>query len=260
MQQSNGLRRDQRRLFGGFCHHRISGHQCRRYLPCKDRQRKIPWRYRDKNAAAAQLEHIALAGRPRHGFALAEQLAALRGIVAAEIDGFADFRKRIIERLAALALQQRDEMRTPLLQQVCGSLQDFRAHLGWRPAPGFESLARGGDGLVRVLRRRIGDASDDCFLVDRADDLSRGACSCLAIDQRRCRNSRGFRRDGGKQSAQRRALAEFDAARILALRSIEIARQADFRMPCIAGGADDIGGAPQQRRNRHGIVSGNRHE
>ena len=58
---------------------------------------------------------------------VAEQLAAFGGVVAAEIGGFAHFRKRIIERLAALALQQCDEMRAPLFQQVRGLLQDFRA-------------------------------------------------------------------------------------------------------------------------------------
>ncbi len=136
-------------------------------------------------------------------------------------------------------------MCTPLLQQVCGLLEDFRPYVGWRPAPGRKSLARGGDGLVRVRRRRLGDASDNCRLVDRADDFSRCAGSCLAVDQRRCRNSRGFRRDCGKQSAQRRALAEFDAIRILPLRSIEIARQANAGMPCVVGGANDIGGATQ---------------
>src|SRR3982075_2410799 len=135
MQQPNGLGCNQRSLFGGLGDDRISGHKCRRYLPCKDRQRKIPWRYRDEYAAAAQLEHVALAGRSRHGFALAEQLAALRRVVAAEINGLADFRKRVIERFSALALQQRDEMRTPLLQQICGFFQDFSAPPSWRSAP-----------------------------------------------------------------------------------------------------------------------------
>src|SRR3981081_1022497 len=135
MQQPKALGCSQRGLFGGLGGDRISGHQCRRYLTCKDRQRKIPWRYRDEYAAAAQLEHVALAGRSRQGFALAEQLAALRRVVAAEINGLADFRKRVIERFAALALQQRDEMRTSLLQQICCFFQASRVPPGWRSAP-----------------------------------------------------------------------------------------------------------------------------
>ena len=39
---------------------------------------------------------------------------------------------------------------------------------------------------------------------------------------------------------QRRALAEFDAARIRPLRPIEIARQRDVRMPGVVGAADDV--------------------
>ena len=31
-------------------------------------------------------------------------------------------------------------------------------------------------------------------------------------------------------------------------------------MPRIVGGADDVGRAPQQRRDRHGVVGGDRHE
>ena len=65
----------------------------------------------------------------------AEQVAALRGVVAAEIRGLADFRERVIERFAALALQQRDEARRAPLQEVGGLFQDFRARLGRRPAP-----------------------------------------------------------------------------------------------------------------------------
>ena len=105
LQQANGRGCDPRRLFGGLGNHRVAGHQRRSDLAEEDRQRKIPRRYRDEHAATAQLQHIALAGRARHRFARTEQIAAFRRIIAAEIDRLADFRKRVIERLAALALQ-----------------------------------------------------------------------------------------------------------------------------------------------------------
>ena len=69
MQQPHGLRRDQRRLLGGLCHHRIAGHQRRRDLAQKDRQRKIPRRDRHEDATAAQSQDVALAGRPGQRFA-----------------------------------------------------------------------------------------------------------------------------------------------------------------------------------------------
>ena len=124
-------------------------------------------------------------------------------------------------------------MRPPLLQQVGGVFEDGRAPVCRRPAPGFEPLARRGDCRIRIGRRRIGDAS---------------------------RRGGGLRGDRCNQFIQRRAIAEFDAARIRTLRLIEIARQTDVRMPRVAGGADDIGRPPQQRRDRHGVVGGDRHE
>ena len=139
MQQLDGFSRNQRRLLGRLRDDRIARHQGRRDLAQEDRQRKIPRRDRDEDATAAQAEHVALAGRSRHRLAFAEQFAALRGIVAAEVDGLADFRDRIVERLAALALQQRDEMRRALLQQIGGLLQRRRARLGGRSAPLLES-------------------------------------------------------------------------------------------------------------------------
>ena len=159
MQQAHGFRRDQRRLLGGLCDDGIAGHQRRRDLPQKDRQRKIPRRYRDEDATAAQPQHVALAGRARHRLAVAEQFATLRGVVAAEIDGLADFRKRVVQRLAALALQQRDEMRRALFQQVGGLFQQVCPRLGRRSAPVLESIARGCNGSARLCGRRIGDAS-----------------------------------------------------------------------------------------------------
>ena len=127
VQQRDGRARDARCLLGGLCHDAVAGHQRRGDLAEENRQRKIPRRDRDKDAAAAHGERIALAGRARHCDIAAEQLSALRGIIAAEIGGLAHFRERVVERLAALALKQREEMRAAALQQMRGLLQRRRA-------------------------------------------------------------------------------------------------------------------------------------
>ena len=145
MQQLHGFRRDQRRLLGGLRHHGIAGHQRRRDLAQKNRQRKIPRRDRNEDAAAAQSQHIAFAGRPRHRFAVAEQLSALRGVVAAEVDGLAHLRQRIVQRLAALALQQRDEMRR------------FAAPADRRRSPACRRARRQASGSSAKARARRGD-------------------------------------------------------------------------------------------------------
>ena len=57
------------------------------------------------DSAAAQSQAVVLAGRPRQRFACAEQSSAFGGVVAAEVGGFAHLRDRIVQRLAAFALQ-----------------------------------------------------------------------------------------------------------------------------------------------------------
>src|SRR5207245_2832671 len=103
-------------------------------------------------------ERVALTGRTGHGFAVTEQSSPLRGVVAAEVGGLAHLRERVIQRLATLALQQREEARRPLLQEVGGPLQRGRPGGCRRRGPAFEIGARGGDSSFRLCRRRIGDA------------------------------------------------------------------------------------------------------
>ncbi|MGY4348625.1 hypothetical protein ACVWXM_005092 [Bradyrhizobium sp. GM7.3] len=129
VQQPHRLDRDARGLLCGLGHHAVAGHQRRRDLAEEDRQRKIPWRDCHEDAAAAHGQRIALAGRARHRHIVAEQLATLRGIIAAEVGGLAQLRQRIVERLAALALQQRYEMGRAVLQKMRGLLQRRRARV-----------------------------------------------------------------------------------------------------------------------------------
>ena len=170
MQQTNRFRGDQWRLLGGFGNHRIAGHERRRDLADKNRQRKIPWRDRNECAAPAQLEHIAFAGGAGHGFAIPEQLPTLRRVIAAEIHRLANLRKRVVEGLAALALQQRNEVRVLLLQEIRRALQDFRACRGRCPAPTQETFPRGYYSFAHELRSSLNAYADDSCLIARAED------------------------------------------------------------------------------------------
>ena len=163
---------------------------------------------------------------PGIALVLAEQLATLFGIIAAEVGGLAHFRERIVERLAAFGLQQCNELRPALLQQIGCLLQHCGALLGRGSVPIPKSRMRGGDRAAHALRIEFGDRLG------------------LPVIGRGCR----------EQIAQRRALAEFDAARILALRPVEIARPWNVRMPRVIRRADDIGRAAQQRRDRNALV------
>jgi hypothetical protein len=92
-----------RRLLGGLRHDSVAGHQRRRDLAEKDGQRKVPRRDRHEDAAPAQAEKVRLPGGARQVLAFAEHAAALRGVVAAEIDRLAHLRQRVVEGLAALS-------------------------------------------------------------------------------------------------------------------------------------------------------------
>ena len=140
-------------------------------------------------------QHVALAGRSRHRLAFAKQPAALAGVIAAEVGGLAHFRERVVERLAALALQQRDEARGAALQEIGGFLQRRGPSCRGRRAPVRKSPAGGGDGRIDLLGRGFDDASDRNRPVDRAEELSRAARRRDAIDQGRRRDFRGFARD-----------------------------------------------------------------
>ena len=157
VQQGDGLGRDQRRLLGGLGDDAVAGHQRRGDLAQENRQRKVPGRDRDEDAAAAQASVLLSPVGPGIATLAAEQLSALRGVVAAEIGGFAHLGERVVERLAALALQQRDEVRAAALEQIGGLLQRRRARCRRRPAPGREARACRGDRRACVLRRRVGD-------------------------------------------------------------------------------------------------------
>ena len=91
----------------------------------------------DEHAAPAMAQDVLLARRPRHRLALAEDAPGLGGVVAAEVHGLADLRDRVVDGLAALVLEQRDE-RPPLRLHAVGRLvEGGRAdrHVGAVPRP-----------------------------------------------------------------------------------------------------------------------------
>src|SRR5262245_63684875 len=102
MEDAYGLGGDERRLLGGFRDHGVAGDKRGAHLTEEDRERKIPRADAHKDATPAIAERVALAGRPRHRLR-AERAARLDRVIAAEIDRLADFRKAIVNRLAALA-------------------------------------------------------------------------------------------------------------------------------------------------------------
>ena len=109
VQKCDRARGDQRCLLRGLGDDGIAGGERRAHLAEKDRERKIPRADANKDAAPAVAQYIAFAGRPGHRLR-AEAGARLRGIIAAIVDSLADFGERVVERLAAFILQERQEL------------------------------------------------------------------------------------------------------------------------------------------------------
>ena len=84
------------RLLRGFADHGIPSHQRRRNLPREDRQREVPGGDTDKRPAPSEVIEIILPRRPGQLLALwRKERTPLRGVIAAKINGFADFALRI---------------------------------------------------------------------------------------------------------------------------------------------------------------------
>ena len=123
-------------------------------------------------------------------------------------------------------------MGAPALQKMRGLLQRGRARGRRRPAPGGKAGARSSHRRIGSVRRCVGYGLE---------------VGCLGLDVR-------------QQPVERRARAEFDAARIAPLRREQIARQRNFGMGRRLRPDDGIGRTLQQRHNRHAIVGRLRHE
>ena len=100
---ADGLAGDERRLLGGFRRDAIAGGQRRGDLADENRQRKVPRGDADKDAAAERRSAVLLAGRARQD-RLAAYFSRLPRVIAAKIGRFANFRQRVVQRLAGLAL------------------------------------------------------------------------------------------------------------------------------------------------------------
>src|SRR6185437_11979778 len=79
----------------------------------------------------------------------------------------------IVQRLAALTLQERDEMRGAALQDFGGPLQRVGPRSCRRRTPASKTCACGGDGRVSLLWRNVADAAGGRHFLrrDRIDEL-----------------------------------------------------------------------------------------
>src|SRR5215472_18605547 len=134
VKQAHRRRGDQWGLLGGLGDDRVAGRERSHHLAAEDCKREIPRTDADEDAAAAVMQLIALAGRARQQLGRQASARSVR-IVAAEVRRLAHFGKRVVKRLAAFRLKQRNQRTAPLLQKIGGTVERRGARLNRRRIP-----------------------------------------------------------------------------------------------------------------------------
>ena len=112
-----------------------------------------------KTPRPRRTRRVALAGRPRHRLA-GEQAARLGRVVAAEIDRLAHLADAIVQRLAALAREQRDQRVAVVLEQIGQPVERRRALLDRLARPFAEAARAGLHDRIDRAERRVDDGAD----------------------------------------------------------------------------------------------------
>ena len=177
MQQANGKGGDQRGLFGGFGQHAIASRQSGGDLAGKDGEREVP---------RADTGHDATGG--------VAQGCAFGGVIAQEINGFAQFIHAVSLGLARLSRQQREDRAKVRLIQISGAVQGGGA-VGHRCLPSLS----GGKGHFDIGGGGVMDIPDNVAGIggvgDRDGRLRRG----WAGQQRRGGEAGGVVRGAGRR-------------------------------------------------------------
>ncbi len=230
LEEARHLRGDHGRGAGRLDDHRVAGDQRRAGHAGEDRERKVPRRDDECDAARLIEVDVVLAGHVAHapGLAQAQHLAP---VVLEEVDRLVDVPVRLAARLAGLERHERGELERLGAHELGRPEQHGRALLGRRVAPRRERRLGSGHGGFGLGTAAVGD---------RADHLVRG---------RRVHRRQGLRGlDVAAADAQRVVRAEAAAHRrerrvvsltVLAAREVGVRLVDERRRIVRVGGGDD---------------------
>ncbi len=197
MQQFHREHADERGLLGGLRDHGVARRQSRRDLPEENREREIPRSDRHDHAARAIKQAIILSGGAGKSDGRAHDALGLARIETQEIDRLADLGDAIIERLARLALQQRDEATGSCFKLVAAARRRvarngaFVRPQRWNPSRAASTAARASAGMalkmVPMGLPSTGDfaSTEPCF-------TARPEIRLVAVPGEKSRASRSF--------------------------------------------------------------------
>ena len=213
---THGFRRDERRLLRGLGDHRIACRERGRDLAGEDGEGKVPGRDADDEA-----ERGRGAGQ--------ERARGLMPVIAQEVCRLAELRNRIGVRLARLAHDEANERVVARFENIGGAAQ-HRRPLGRRD--GRESRRRAVADLERrgdLVGARVTNEADDVAVVGGIEDRLAGIVRRGAW--RKGAPSRpGACVEAVREPGQASFVGEIDAARVDAIRRVEVARRRDLVM------------------------------
>ena len=203
MHEAHGGGADQRRLLRGLRDHGVAGCKRRRNLPREDRQREVPGADAGEDAAAVQLERIALASGARQQHR-SEIGARAHRVVAAEVDRLAHLRDGVRNRPTALADDQRHKLGKPRLEEIADAGEDRRARARGHRVPIGRGVGGAGEGSIDMLNSGVGDNPDRPRAMTGVAHRARRALEIGAAHDRR--RGPGAARGGLERCLERRQL------------------------------------------------------
>jgi len=259
--QLGGLKGDQGCLLRRFRHHRIAAQKCGADLSEKNRQREVPGRYADKHAAAAIAVAVLLTCRAWHQPTLAEQRSGLVGIVAAEVNGFADFGDAVGETLSRFHGEDHHQPVAVFLQQIAKAFEACCPFIDRFARPGFEALLRLRDGLACCLRVGEADCPNLRGAIHRRKDRVRLTRRGKPLAERTGVRERCLRPGhAADKCIAFGGTAEFDSLRVAAAVAIKIDRQRDGAIDCMMPVVEDFCRTFQHGFDGNGSIANNRYE
>ncbi len=197
---------DTGRLLGWFEEHAVARDERGADHPRRDRQREVPGRDDDADAARLMAVDVPLSGHLQHGCAH-RQPQRFAPVVLAEVDRLADVRIGFFLWLACLEDFERGELGAAAAHHVRGAEEHAGSRRPWRGAPGRKRSARGLEGPLHFCEPRASAPADDRFdgtRIDR-DDLPRRAHGSRIDEHGRMEAE--ARRRGGDGGAEARPSA-----------------------------------------------------
>ena len=203
----------------------ISRDQRRCDLADENREREIPGRNADKDAASMPTQDIGFARRARQRHVGAEN-PRLAGVVAAKIGRLAHLGERIVESLAALALQQGDQRAASRLDEIGRAFDHPRPRLerqSWT-IPGRRARRR--DRSMRRSFIRFDDLTDDGAVDRRQDRSAPQPATRRSVARQAAEQARASRRSA-RQARSDRQIPRLSNWRVAAGKSRSAAAGAD---------------------------------